>query len=221
MTTLEQWEQRYRQPGYWAGKEPSAFLVELLPLLPRGRALDLAAGEGRNAVFLASRGWRVVGMDRSPTALDKAEALARERGVAVERGALDAPAPRAPGLLLVAADLEGVRLPEAAFDVLLCFHYLQRSLFGAMARALRPAGVLVCQTYTLAQLEFSGGPRDPAFLLRPGELREAFPDLEVWFASESNAGKGIASLVARRPAPRRASRGADRRGVSRTGGLRR
>src|SRR5256886_7026197 len=80
-------------------------------------------------------------------------------------------------------------LPERRFDLILCIQYLQRSLFSQMARALRPDGVLLFETYTRAQLEFAGGPRDPAYLLETGELREAFPELCVQFYRELRAGR--------------------------------
>jgi hypothetical protein len=67
-----------------------------------------------------------------------------------------------------------------------------------MARALRPDGVLLFETYTRAQLEFAGGPRNPVYLLETGELREAFPELSVTFYRELSAGQGIASLVAKK-----------------------
>jgi hypothetical protein len=67
-----------------------------------------------------------------------------------------------------------------------------------MARALRPDGVLMFETYTRAQLEFAGGPRNPAYLLETGELREAFPELRVVFYRELRAGQGIASLLAQK-----------------------
>ncbi len=89
--------------------------------------------------------------------------------------------------------------PEALFSLILCLQYLQRSLFQQMAAALRPGGVLVFETFTKAQLNYSGGPRNPAYLLESGELRTAFPGLHTLFYRELNAGQGIASLVAQKP----------------------
>ncbi len=95
-------------------------------------------------------------------------------------------------------DLEHAEIPERSFDLILCIQYLQRSLFPQIARALRPGGVLLLETYTQAQLEFAGGPRNPSYLLETGELREAFPELCVLFYRELRAGQGIASLVAKK-----------------------
>jgi hypothetical protein len=95
-----------------------------------------------------------------------------------------------------------MRLPERCYDLIVCIQYLERDLFPQMTRALRPDGVLLMETFTRAQLEFAGGPRTPAYLLEPGELREAFPELRVLFYRELRAGQGIASLLARRPGKR-------------------
>lgn len=196
----EHWDARCRSQGYPAGTEPAELLEQVLGILPRGRALDLAAGVGRNAVFLAAKGWRVLGVDSSRVALEQAENLARERGLAVHwlaslgRGIL----PKQAGLWLLEADLERLRLPEAQFELLICFNYLQRSLLPAIERALRPGGMLVYETYTRDQLGFSHGPHNPEYLLRTGELREAFRGLDILFYREFCTGKGMASLVARK-----------------------
>ena len=102
-------------------------------------------------------------------------------------------------LTLVQADLESFELPAEQFDVVLCFRFLHRPLLPILYRALRRRGVLVYETYTLAQQRFEGGPKNPEFLLHPGELREAFSAMEILFYSEICAGKGIASLLARKP----------------------
>jgi SAM-dependent methyltransferase len=103
------------------------------------------------------------------------------------------------GLDLVQVNLEETQLPERRLDLIICIQYLQRSLFSQIVRALRPNGVLLMETFTRAQLEFPGGPRNPAYLLETGELREAFPELCVLFYRELRAGQSIASLLARRP----------------------
>lgn len=170
-----------------------------MPLLPRGTALDLASGEGRNAVYLARQGYQVSAVERSRAGLEKTEALARESGVGSCWATQLTPVHRreAP-LALVEADLESFALPVEQFDVVLCFKYLQRPLLPFLPRALRRRGMLVYETHTLEQLKFSGGPRSTEFLLRPGELREAFSGMEILFYSEICAGKGTASLLARK-----------------------
>jgi hypothetical protein len=100
----------------------------------------------------------------------------------------------------VHANLEEIALPAHCFQLILCFQYLQRSLFRSIEQALMPGGVLLFETYTLAQMEFAGGPRNPDFLLEAGELHAAFPSLHTLFYRELRAGQGIASLAAQRPA---------------------
>jgi tellurite methyltransferase len=195
----EQWDARYRSESYPAGTEPASLLREVLLILPRGRALDLACGAGRNAVFLASYGWSVVGVDSSRAALGRANALARRRRVELQWGrSLGAEVSARPGVVLLEADLEHSSLPASQFDLVSCFHYLQRSLFSPIEHALRPGGMLIYESYTTDQLAFARGPHNPDHLLRPGELREAFSNLKLLFYREVRAGKGIASLVARR-----------------------
>lgn len=196
LLTPEEWDERYRRPDYWAGREPVPFLCQVLPMLPRGKALDIASGEGRNAVFLAQHGWQVTGIERSVAGIEKAKGLAASRSVRVVG---ESEMPKVGCLRLVQADLEQYQLPVDAFDMVTVFYYLQRSLFPAIRRAVRPGGVLVYETYTIQQLEYPHGPRSPEHLLQPGELRDAFGGLEILFYAESNAGKAIACLLARRP----------------------
>jgi tellurite methyltransferase len=198
-TSLAEWDAKHRAAGEAAAPEAAAIVSELLPLLPLGPALDLACGTGRHTLLLASRGQPVTAVDGSEVALDILERRARmgnhatsrsreKRGVSAGRK----------GIQLVHADLERVSLPAGSFSLILCVNYLQRSLFGQMEDALAAGGALLFETYTRAQLEFSGGPRSPEYLLRSGELRTAFPGLQILFYRELRAGNGIASLLARK-----------------------
>jgi tellurite methyltransferase len=201
-TNIAEWDSRHRAAANETPSEPASIVLELLPLLPHGPALDLACGTGRHTLVLAGRGQKVTAVDASSVALSVLEERAREAAIAVwrEQGLGERPAHSGRGIRLVDADLEGTALPAASFDLILCVQYLQRSLFAQMELALRPGGVLLFETYTRAQLEFSGGPRKPEFLLGTHELREAFPGLRTIFYRELRAEKGIASLLARKPA---------------------
>ena len=170
---------------------PAPFLEEVLPLLPdpRGgprRALDLAAGSGRDAVFLALAGWEVEAWDVAPEALERAARLARRHGVR---------------LVTVVADLERGEppLPEDAFDLVTCFRFLHRPLFPRIEAALRPGGRLVYETYRLGQERF-GRPKRALFLLRDGELSSAFPGLstERYEELDPEGGPVTARLLARK-----------------------
>jgi tellurite methyltransferase len=203
-TPAETWNSRYAGEGFQSPAAPSSFLREVLPFLPapsaRTRALDLAAGVGHNAVELAFRGWRTVAVDVSTVALERIAALAQSRHVVCTRARGLVPS-AFEGLRLVEADLERLALPAASFDLILCFRYLQRSLFSGIAASLRPRGLLVFETFTTDQLAFAKGPHSPEHLLHPGELRAAFPDLDCLFYREWTAGEGMASLLARKPQP--------------------
>ena len=188
--TARFWDERYRREEAVPERGPSAFLVEHVALLPgAGRVLDAAMGTGRNALYLASLGYEVTGIDISPVAVERCRSEARRLGLRLEA---------------ICADLESYALPAAAFDVVLDFYYLQRDLCPRLVEALRPGGLLVFETFTLEQRRFGWGPQQEEFLLRPGELPELFPGLEALVyregvVEESERGpKAVASLVGRK-----------------------
>lgn len=199
-SSQSEWDAKHRLATEAPPSEPASIVRELLPLLPRGPALDIACGTGRHALFLAGRGQHVTAVDFSRVALDVLELRARGKHTPVRRSDSFHPAARSlhSGIELIHANLEETHLPERCYDLILCVQYLQRSLFPQMVRALRSDGVLLMETFTRAQLEFSGGPRNPAHLLETSELRDAFPELCVLFYRELRAGVGIASLLAKK-----------------------
>jgi len=197
--SLAEWDARHRASGEKPSPEPVSFVTEMLPLLPRGPALDLACGTGRHALLLAARGRHVTAVDGSAAALDILEQRARAAHQPVRRvGKILGTAESRAGIDLVHADLEHAALPRESFAAVLCVHYLQRSLFPQIQGALMRGGMLLFETFTRAQLEFDGGPKNPEYLLDCGELRSAFPSLRLLFYRELRAGKGIASLIARK-----------------------
>jgi SAM-dependent methyltransferase len=157
----EDWDARYAQKELlWTARPNRMFADEVGGLEP-GRALDVACGEGRNAVWLAERGWDVTGVDFSEVALAKAAELARARGVAVE---------------WVAADVLEHEPPPGAFD-LVAVLYLQlphvelTRAIRAAVQALAPGGTLVVLGHDSSNLaDGYGGPRDPAVLFTPDEV---------------------------------------------------
>ena len=194
------WDEKYRRAAAAQPAEPASIVRELLPLLPRGPALDVACGAGRHSLLLAARRQHVTAVDWSGAGMDVLEARARAEGIPIRRiGRTEGIAKHVHrGIDLAQADLEQLELPESTFELILCVQYLQRSLFPQLQRALRPGGVLLFETFTQAQLEFNGGPRNPEYLLKTGELRNAFPGLRVLFYRELRAGQGIASLMAQK-----------------------
>jgi tellurite methyltransferase len=198
---VSEWDARHRDSAQSPPPEPASIVLEWLPLLPNGPTLDIACGTGRHTLLLAARGRPVTAVDWSGAALDVLENRARTAKLRVSRGSTSelAESP-ASGIRFIQANLEEIRLPVASFSLILCLQYLLRSLFPQISRALLPGGVLFFETFTLAQVSYTGGPRNPEYLLEPGELRTAFPELQVLFYRELKAGQGIASLVAQKPA---------------------
>ena len=196
-----EWDAKHRAASGEPPAEPAGFVRDLLPLLPLGPALDLACGTGRHTLLLAERRQAVTAVDSSSVALEVLEKRALHSHFAVTQirraGQI---AHQRSGIQLWQADLEEVRLPSETFSLVICVNYLQRSLFSQMERTLAPGGMLLFETYTVAQLDFEGGPRNPNYLLELGELRTAFPSLRHLFYRELRAGKGIASLIAQKAA---------------------
>jgi tellurite methyltransferase len=171
---------------------PAPFLEEMLARIPRPRngaraALDVAAGAGREAVYLALQGYEVEARDRDPDALARAAALADRHGVSISTVVTD-------------LEREPAALPAGRFRLIVCFRYLHRPLFAQIERALAPGGHLIYETYRLGQ-EKLGRPRRERFLLRPGELESAFPGLVVehYAELEPSGGPVTARLRARKP----------------------
>jgi tellurite methyltransferase len=185
-----EWNQRYDQ-GSHASLDPDPFFVRAYRefVEPRfkyvGRALDLAGGLGRHALYLAERGWLVTLMDISDVALKQARRQAEQADLHI---------------FAEQVDLTDAQLPEDAFDLIVVFFYLERNLFPQIAAPLRPGGMLIYKTYTEEQQKLSGGPLHPMHLLQSGELRSAFPELEVLHYNETVTDKAVAELVARRAA---------------------
>jgi SAM-dependent methyltransferase len=165
-----EWDQRYAGSGLLWTAEPNRFVVAEVQDLPPGRALDLGAGEGRNAVWLAGRGWQVTAVDFSAVGLEKARRLAREHGAQVD---------------WVLADVVDYQ-PEAAAFQLVLVAYLQlaapsldRVLRHAVS-ALAPGGTLLVVGHDVTNLAGGvGGPQDPAVLYTPESITRSLGGLTV------------------------------------------
>ena len=197
--TAAEWDARHRAAQGEQVPEAAIIVRELLPLLPGGPALDVACGRGRNTLLLASRGQTVTAVDWSHVALEILEVRARHMGIPVHRKNSNMHPIRATthGIETVCTDLRNMELGRNEFALVLCTNYLERALFPGLSEALKPGGALLYETYTTDQLAFADGPRNPEYLLKPGELREAFSRLEIVFYRELRAGQGIATLLGR------------------------
>ena len=177
------WNQRYQNKNQKSYRLPRSFLVENAAALPRvGWALDAAMGLGGNAAFLLARGLQVVGLDISEVAVREAKS-------------------HLPDLLAVNTDLAHFCLPTAAFDAIINFYFLDRSLWPLYRQLLKPGGVLIIETLTEEML--TGRPDiDPTYLLKPGELYTAFQDWTVLtyregWVDQDGWQRAVASLVVR------------------------
>ena len=179
------WDSRYRAAA-GESRAPSPFLVSLDALLPRGgRALDLAGGAGRNAVWLAQLGLDVTIADVSPVGLALAAEEARRLGVPLTTRALD---------------VDRDPFPEGPWALIICFHFLHRPLFPALLPALAPGGLLVIAHPTLENLTRHPSP-SARFLLENGELPGLCAGLTIVSFDEAfrEDGRHEARIVARRP----------------------
>ena len=180
------WDTLFNTQAYVFGKEPASFVRENIAVLHVGRALDIAMGEGRNAVYLAKKGFNVEGVDYSEVGLRKAKRLARENHVSITT---------------INADLNTYVVKPDHYEVILNIDYLQRNLIPQIKRGLRKGGIVVFENYTVDQLKNGQGQSIPKdFLLKKGELKEFFKDFKVLIYRETNDGKEAkASLIAQKP----------------------
>lgn len=189
MGNRRQWESRYRERSDDGVRPPSQFLVEQCRQLPRGRALDVATGDGRHALYLARRGWAVDAIDFAYAGLACLVGIARRDRLPVTA---------------LQADLEVFPLPRDHYDAIVNVRYLQRSLTEALKCALRPGGMIVFETFLRDQQRL-GHPKNPAFLLERGELADRFRDFEMLAyregRCETESGPAfLVQMLARRPA---------------------
>jgi tellurite methyltransferase len=172
---------------------PASLLLEHLGLFAQTLAdrpmLDLACGEGHNGIFLAAKGFRVVLADRAEEALERARRLADQQGVTGRFWQID-------------LEREGVNpLEEEAYAGIVVFRYLHRPLIPCIRKALARGGLLIYETYTVDQPRF-GKPHNPAFLLKPGELRGWFADWDIMHQFEGirdDPPRAVAQIVCQRP----------------------
>jgi len=162
---------------------PAQFLIDNIALLPKGRALDIAMGAGRNAIYLAKMGFNVEGIDISEKAIIAARQCAQRAGVIVKAQIIDLQ--RSP------------QIQEEAYDVIICFNYLQRSLIPHMKNGLRCGGMVVYETYIIDQAQF-GKPTNPDYLFRYNELLNIFREFRCLRYREGvfEGPRAIASIIA-------------------------
>ncbi len=183
------WNERYSR-GEHIIAEPMPLLVRVASELQPGRALDLACGMGRHAIFLAERGWQVTAIDASHVGIELARAAARERSVEVDWRV---------------ADLErgSFEIEAEAYDLIGVFYYLQRDLFPQIRTGARRGGIVISAIH-MVDASPDIKQMNPSFLLEPGELRAEFHGWEILHDYEGTPTEGghhrrTAELVARKP----------------------
>lgn len=174
------WNKRFATDDYLFGREPNEYLRVQTPLIePGGRVLCVADGEGRNSVWLASRGLKVDAFDVSEVGVEKARRLALEAGVAIE---------------FSVADCDQRPWPAAVYDAVVAVFVqfadpvMRERLFANLVRTLKPNGVLVLQGYTQRQLAYAtGGPQELSHLYTAEMLRSSFANLDIIEIKEYDA----------------------------------
>ncbi|MBM4338930.1 MAG: methyltransferase domain-containing protein [Deltaproteobacteria bacterium] len=185
----KRWDARFKGKGFALGKDPNPFLKKHIRLLPKGKALDLAAGEGRNAIFLAQRGFDVGAVDISEKGLRKAKELANETGVKIHT---------------FLADLDTYNIEKERYDLVANFYFLKRSLIPKIKRGIKKGGRIIFETYILEHRNISSeGPKDRKYFLKPNELLRLFKDFRILFyregiVKEGGRRKAVASLIAQK-----------------------
>lgn len=167
------WNARFESQESYLGERPSPFLVReigrIKTLVPGSEALDIACGEGRNSIFLARHGFRVVGVDISDSGLAKGRSRARAAGIDVD---------------FRRVDLDG-GIVDGTYDLILNFNFLLRGLIPSEVASLKPGGLLLFDSIMASEklLQF----HNPAYLLQPGELKRIFAPYggEILFSEES------------------------------------
>lgn len=182
----ERWNERYKKEALARGGRVNIFLKRNMGLLPKGRVMDIASGEGRNAVFLAQQGFTVEAVDISAAGLKNLRALARAAGVRVRT---------------ILADLDDYRIEKEAYDLISSFYFLDRDLIPKIREGLKKGGKVIFETYLKEQKNLGGGPQNPAYLLRPNELLRLFRGWRILryregIFREGGRKKAIASLIA-------------------------
>ena len=180
----DKWDSKYAPDEYITGKEPSDWLKKNVCLMAKnGKALDIAGGEGRNSVFVATLGYEVTCTDISENGLRKAQSLAQEKNT---------------NITTVIADLDNSSFKKSEYDLVLCFNFLDRKLFPKIRDTLKPGGLLFYETFTLDYLKYSSFKKE--WVLEENELLREFEDFRVLRYQEVDENpKAFASLVAQKP----------------------
>ncbi|MEJ8566146.1 class I SAM-dependent methyltransferase [Elongatibacter sediminis] len=190
-TDRSKWNRRYREGAYGDRKHPTPLLERWIEKIPCGKALDVACGAGRNALFLAARGFEVDAVDISAAGLERGRAMARGAGLKIH---------------WIEHDFDSPLETTGEYQLILMVRYVNLPLLNGLCDRLAPGGFLMCEEHLrVASGEDLAGPSNPAFRVRPGDLQKAATGLDIEYSFEGRLrdpdGRqvALAQLVGRRP----------------------
>ncbi len=164
----QKWDKKFSSRSYIYGKSPAKFLAENYHYIPFGASvLDMGMGEGRNAVFLAQKGYKVTGVDLSSVAVKKSYLLAQEFGVKIKG---------------VVASLKDYKIAPGSFDAIICFYWVDRQMVDKIKTWLKPGGILIYEAYTTRERDRDPAKRADSYsdnYLREQELIRLFPGMRI------------------------------------------
>jgi tellurite methyltransferase len=180
------WDKRYSKRTFIYGKAPAKFLSENYDFIPYGASvLDMGMGEGRHAVFLAQKGYKVTGIDLSSVAVKKASLLAKEFGVKIKT---------------LVASLKKYKMPPESFDAVICFYWVDREMVEKIKTWLKPGGVLIYEGYNLGQRKKPAHKNEPKeYFLKKQELLTLFKGMEILkFEEAPHRKNAISSIIVKK-----------------------
>ena len=179
----DRWNKKYDKETYIFGEKPIPFLVDNIHILRKGKALDVAMGEGRNGVYLATQGFDVTGLDISEKGLGKAHALAAKNNVTIQTKVVD---------------LEKAKLEPNTYDLILCTYYMDRGIYKKFYDALKPGGMVLIETYNIDYLKYRKF--NAKWALETNELLDIFKGMRVLrYQDYDDAREAYSSIIAQKP----------------------
>jgi tellurite methyltransferase len=181
----DRWNEKYDTEVYLFGEKPIPFLTDNIHILPKGKALDVAMGEGRNGVYLATQGFDVTGLDISEKGLEKAHALAAKNNVTIQTKVVD---------------LESIQFEPNSYDLIICTYYMDRGLYKKFRDALKPGGMLLIETYNMDYLKYRRF--NAKWALNTNELLDLFKGMRILrYRDYDDAREAYSSIIAQKPSP--------------------
>jgi tellurite methyltransferase len=181
----DRWNEKYDTEVYLFGEKPIPFLTDNIHILPKGKALDVAMGEGRNGVYLATQGFDVTGLDISEKGLEKAHALAAKNNVTIQTKVVD---------------LENIQFEPNSYDLIICTYYMDRGLYKKFRDALKPGGMLLIETYNIDYLKYRRF--NAKWALNTNELLDLYKGMRILrYQDYDDAREAYSSIIAQKPSP--------------------